>query len=656
MNLRIFRIMVENLNREMIFITRLPRLIKIIIAILFDSICCILSSWFAYYLRLGFFASSFEKIGLVYLLSLLISIPIFMGFGLYKAIFRYSGLPALFTVIKAIFFYTLIFFGFILQAKIPGIPRTIGLIQPLILLFFIGSWRMITAYLLSGAFQKRFNRFNIKNVLVYGAGEAGRQLFKAIQGSNEINIIGFIDDDISKQGYYLDGKPVISYEKIDNFISYKNISLILLAIPSVGRTRRNQIIKNLSHLNIELRTIPSILDLAKGDASITDFFALDIDDLLGRDEVEPSSYLMKKNITGKIILVSGAGGSIGSELCLQSINLYPKKILLVENSEYALYLITSRLNQLINKLRLKDIEIIPLLANVQDEKRINKIVSIWKPSIIFHAAAYKHVPIVEHNLIEGIKNNSIGTLKFAQVAINNKIPNFVFISTDKAVRPTNIMGATKRLAEISLQAIFHKQIEDLKNNKFTKISMVRFGNVLESSGSVIPIFREQIKNGGPITLTDFNITRYFMTIKEAAQLVIQSSSMAKGGEVFLLDMGKPVKIYDLALKMIELSGHSLKDDLNHNGDIEIKITGLRPGEKLYEELLLSGNPSATKHSKIFRSIEPFIKWFELEPKLDDLNNYLKENDHKNILRLLKEIVKDYSTEKGIVDYTFTNIE
>ena len=356
-----------------------------------------------------------------------------------------------------------------------------------------------------------------------------------------------------------------------------------------------------------------------------------------------------------MILVSGAGGSIGSELCLQSVNLNPKKILLIENSEYALYLITSKLNELINKLNLQDIEIVPLLANVQDEKRINNIIAIWKPSIIFHTAAYKHVPIVEHNLIEGIKNNSIGTIKFAEVAINNKIPNFVFISTDKAVRPTNIMGATKRLAEISLQAIFHKQIKDL-DNKFTKISIVRFGNVLESSGSVIPIFREQIKNGGPITLTDLYITRYFMTIKEAAQLVIQSSSMAKGGEVFLLDMGKPVKIYDLAIKMIELSGHSLKDELNPYGEIEIEITGLRPGEKLYEELLLSGNPCATKHSKIYRSKEPFIKWFELEPKLNDLNNYLNENDYEKILRLLNEIVKDYSPEKGIVDYTFPKIE
>ena len=648
--------MLHNINKEIFFITRLPRGTKIFIAILFDVICCILSIWLAYYLRLGEFISFFEQTGIAYLLSLLISIPIFIVFGLYKAIYRYSGLRALFTVIKAIFFYAFIFFGLILQAKIPGIPRTIGIIQPLILLLFIGSWRMILAYLLSGGYQKQFNRFNMQNVLVYGAGEAGRQLFKAMQGSNVINIKGFVDDDISKQGYYLDGKPVISNKKIESFISYKNISLILLAIPSVGRSRRNKIIKNLRHLNIEVRTIPSILDLARGYASITDLFALDIDDLLGREEVEASTYLMKKNITGKVILVSGAGGSIGSELCLQSVSLNPDKILLIENSEYALYLITSKLNELINKLSLSDIEIVPLLANVQDEKRINNIISIWKPSIIYHAAAYKHVPIVEHNLIEGIKNNSIGTLEFAKIAIKNKIPNFVFISTDKAVRPTNIMGATKRLAEISLQAIFHNQIRDVKNNKFTKISMVRFGNVLESSGSVIPRFREQIKNGGPITLTDFNITRYFMTIKEAAQLVIQSSSMAKGGEVFLLDMGKPVKIYDLAIKMIELSGYSLKDEFNPNGDIEIRITGLRPGEKLYEELLLSGNPCSTKHSKIFRSKEPFIELLQLEPKLNDLKFYLKENDHKNLLRILKEIVKDYSPEKGIVDYTFTKIE
>tara|TARA_B100001248_G_scaffold253794_1_gene231456 strand:- start:1117 stop:3063 length:1947 start_codon:yes stop_codon:yes gene_type:complete len=648
--------MIENIKKEIIFIKRLPRAIKIFMAIMIDASCCILSIWLAYYLRLGVFVSFFEKTGIACLLSLCFSIPIFIAFGLYRAIFRYSGLPALFTVFKAILIYALIFFGFITQTRMLFIPRTIGLIQPLILLLLIVSWRMLLAYLLSGAYQKQFNRFNIKNVLVFGAGEAGRQLYKAMQGSNEINIKGFIDDDVSKQGFYLDGKPVISNDKLENFISYKNISLILLAIPSVERTRRNEIIKNLRHLNIEVRTIPSISELAKGSASITDFFALDIDDLLGRDEVEASSYLMKKNIKGKVILVSGAGGSIGSELCLQAVNLNPTKILLIENSEYALYLITSRLNELMNKLSLRDIEIVPLLANVLDEKRINNIISIWKPYIIFHTAAYKHVPIVEHNLIEGIKNNSIATLKLAKIAINNETPNFVFISTDKAVRPTNIMGASKRLAEISLQAIFHNQIKDFNKNNFTKISMVRFGNVLESSGSVIPIFREQIKNGGPITLTDLNITRYFMTIKEAAQLVIQSSALAKGGEVFLLDMGKPVKIYDLAIKMIELSGHSLKDELNPNGDIEIEITGLRPGEKLYEELLLSGNPSVTKHSKIFRSKEPFIKWFELEPKLNDLNYYLKDNDYVNIIRILKEIIKDYSSEKVIVDYTFPKNE
>ena len=648
--------MIENFNKEIIFITRLPRGIKILIAIIFDAICCILSIWIAYYLRLGEFSPFLKITGVASLLSLLFSIPIFTFFGLYKAIFRYSGLRSLFAVIKAIFCYAFIFFGFILQTKIPGIPRTIGLIQPLILLIFIGSWRMILAYFLSGGYQKQFYRNNIQNVLVYGAGEAGRQLFKAMQGSNVINIKGFIDDDISKQGYYVDEKPVISNDRLKKFISYNNISLILLAIPSVGRSRRNEIIKNLRYLNIEVRTIPSISDLAKGDASITDFFALDIDDLLGREEVEASSYLMKKNITGKVILVSGAGGSIGSELCLQSINLNPEKILLIENSEYALYSITSKLNEIINKLSLRNIEIIPLLANVQDEKRMNNIISIWKPFIIFHAAAFKHVPIVEYNLVEGIKNNSIGSLKLAEVAIKNKTPYFVFISTDKAVRPTNIMGATKRLAEISLQAIFYNQVKGLKNNKFTKISIVRFGNVLESSGSVIPKFREQIKKGGPITLTDLKITRYFMTIKEAAQLVIQSSAMAKGGEVFLLDMGNPVKIYDLALKMIELTGHSLKDEFNPYGDIEIKLTGLRPGEKLYEELLLSGNPCPTKHSKIFRSKEPYIKWNELEPKLNYLKIYLKDNDHRNLLRILKEIVKDYSPEKGIVDYTFTKIE
>ena len=357
---------------------------------------------------------------------------------------------------------------------------------------------------------------------------------------------------------------------------------------------------------------------------------------------------MRKNILSKTILVTGAGGSIGSELCRQIIKHKPKKLLMVEISEYALYSIHDQLNSESNT----DTELIPLIGSVQDAQRMERIISIFKPATIYHAAAYKHVPIVEENLIEGLKNNLLGTFELAKLALKNNVNNFVFISTDKAVRPTNIMGATKRLAELSLQALNEKNIIPSESKSKTKFSIVRFGNVLDSSGSVIPKFREQIKNGGPITLTHPDITRYFMTITEAAQLVIQAGAMAKGGDVFVLDMGKPIKIYDLALRMIELSGLSLKNSSNLNGDIEIKITGLRPGEKLYEELLLSKNPIKTKHPKIYRSKEPFILHDELFKEIDLLKILIENNDLEKILEKIKKIVIDYSPNSKIIDHTF----
>ena len=375
---------------------------------------------------------------------------------------------------------------------------------------------------------------------------------------------------------------------------------------------------------------------------------LEIDDLLGRIAVEPFASLMKKNIFSKTILVTGAGGSIGSELCRQIIRHKPKKLLMVEISEYALYSIHEQLDDISND----EIELIPLIGSIQDSERMKRIISIFKPATIYHAAAYKHVPIVEHNLIEGLKNNLLGTFELAKLALDNNVLNFVFISTDKAVRPTNIMGATKRFAELSLQALNQKNLILSESKNKTKFSIVRFGNVLDSSGSVIPKFRDQIKNGGPITLTHKDITRYFMTITEAAQLVIQAGAMSQGGDVFLLDMGNPIKIYDLALRMIELSGLSLKNSSNRNGDIEIKITGLRPGEKLYEELLLSKSPIKTKHPKIYRSKEPYIVYEDLVKEIDLLKIFIEKNDLENILEKLKKTVIDYSPSSKIIDHTF----
>jgi len=627
-------------------ISKQPRAFKTFIACFIDIAFCAFSVWTSYYLRLGDFVALTDRGLNALLLSLIISLPVFIFFDIYKAIFRYSGLYTIFLVSKVIAIYGLIYASIVLVVGVNGIPRTIGLIQPLVFGIFIGSWRILTRFLLL-RFDESSRNKNISNAIVYGAGIAGRQLVRALQESTEILIKGFLDDELNKQGCFIDGKKIYSPKELNKLIKEKKINLILLAMPSISIVRRSKIVKNLSNFRIAVRTIPSISDLAKGKSLITDFLELNVDDLLGRIQVEPFGELMKKNILGKTIMVTGAGGSIGSELCRQIIRYEPTKILLVELSEYALYLIHSELDQ-INK---KSIEIVPLIASVQDKRRIREIISIWQPATIFHSAAYKHVPIVEHNLVEGLKNNLFGTYDIAKLALENGVPNFVFISTDKAVRPTNFMGATKRLAEITLQALNDKQI--LENNFQTKFSIVRFGNVLDSSGSVIPKFRDQIKNGGPITLTHHDITRYFMTITEAAQLVIQAGAMSKGGDVFVLDMGEPIKIYDLAKRMIELSGKSIKNSRNNQGNIEIKITGLRPGEKLYEELLLSESPIKTNHPKIFRLNEPFIKFADLNKEIDDLKKLAKDNNLEKIVEKLKILVNEYAPNSNIIDHTYT---
>ena len=625
----------------------LSRPVKTLIAISVDFSCCIFSIWVAYYLRLGNFIPLSQR-GLEALaFALLISLPIFLIFGLYKNIFRYSGLDSLLNVSKALSLYGFIYGIRVSILGIKGIPRTIGLIQPLLLLLFVISWRVLVRFLL----RKLNNHYTEKDSLkafVYGTGEAGRQLVKAMQDNQKISILGFLDDDENKKGCLIDGKRIYSPNKLGNLLIKKDISLVLLAIPSITRRRRNEIIKNLLKYKIAVRTIPDISNLASGKSLITEFVDLDIDDLLGRFPVEPFQTLMRKNISSKTILVTGAGGSIGSELCRQIIKHKPKKLLMVEISEYALYSIHDQLKSNRNI----ETELIPLIGSVQDPLRMERIISIFKPATIYHAAAYKHVPIVEENLIEGLKNNLLGTFELAKLALKNNVLNFVFISTDKAVRPTNIMGATKRLAELSLQALNEKNIIPSESKSETNFSIVRFGNVLDSSGSVIPKFREQIKNGGPITLTHPNITRYFMTITEAAQLVIQAGAMAKGGEVFVLDMGSPIRIYDLALRMIEFSGLSLKNSSNLKGDIEIKITGLRPGEKLYEELLLSKNPIKTKHPKIYRSKEPFILHEQLVKEIDLLKKLIENNDLEKILEKIKKIVIDYKPNSDIIDHTF----
>lgn len=414
----------------------------------------------------------------------------------------------------------------------------------------------------------------------------------------------------------------------------------------VGETRFSRV---WAKHHIVVCTLSSLTDLAEGRVTISDLCELDIDDLLGRESIEPNLILLAKNITDRVVLVTGAGGSIGSELCRQIVKLQPIKLILVEINEYALYTIHTELEN-INKLldSNEKIMIVPLLTTVQDRKRMSDIMETWQPDTVYHAAAYKHVPLVEYNLIAGVENNVFGTLNTAQIAINKGVSSFILVSTDKAVRPTSVMGASKRLSEICLQALFDFYSKKSK----TKLSMVRFGNVMDSSGSVIPRFRKQISDGGPITITHPDISRYFMTIPEAAQLVIQAGAMAKGGEVFVLDMGEPVKIIDLAQRMIELSGLSIQNDNNLEGDIEITITGLRPGEKLYEELLIGENPQPTKHPKIQKANDQFIHWNKLENQLNCLKNLLSQNNVEEIIKLLQILVKDYNPNNEIVDWSY----
>ena len=500
-----------------------------------------------------------------------------------------------------------------------------------------------------------------------------------MMASQDIRVLGYLDDDDRLHGHVLNGLPIFDPRDLPVLIAQSHVTDILMAMPTVSRQRRNAILAELAPLRVSVRTLPGMNDLATGKVSLSDIRELDIDDLLGRESVKPNGLLLNRNTQNKTVLVTGAGGSIGSELCRQILQTRPKQLLLVEMSEFALYQIHLELLALVNQ-RAKEfdetsvqgaghnhmseaeadgsaVEIVPLLASVCDEVRMQEIMDTWRPHTVYHAAAYKHVPLVEHNPAEGVRNNVWGTRVCAEAAARNGVRNFVLISTDKAVRPTNIMGATKRLAEMVLQALADLNAAGAgqggaASTSRTCFSMVRFGNVLGSSGSVVPLFREQIKNGGPITLTHADITRYFMTIPEAAQLVIQAGAMGAGGDVFVLDMGQPVRIIDLARRMVELSGLTVRDPTDPEGDIEIAVTGLRPGEKLFEELLIGENPTPTQHSRIMKANEPFIAWTQLQEKLAALSLATSMNDVPLIRGLLQQLVSGYQPSGEVVDWVY----
>ena len=618
----------------------LPRYAKRTIAIIVDLGLCVLCTWFAFYLRLEQFIKINDVTILAVLISISLAIPIFWLSGLYKTMFRFASSSIILNVTVAIFAYGLLYFAFIGIYGIQGIPRSIGIIQPVLLFLGILSSRVVIRYLYIGNFT--FKNLKIKKkVLIYGAGSAGRQLSISLENNPEMKVVGFLDDNKQFHKQTILGHTIYNPLKIDKLINKMKIDLVLLALPSITRIKRNEIIDNLNRYKIIVKTLPSIQDIVDGKISVSDIKDFTIEDLLDREQVEPNLQLLSKNINSKVVLVTGAGGSIGSELCRQILKLKPKKLLLIELNEFALYKINEELRN-----QTKNIKVISLLINIQNSSRVEEVFKTFKIDTVYHAAAYKHVSLVEENICESIKNNVFGTFLISQIAIKYNVSNFVLISSDKAVRATNIMGASKRLAEICVQALYHDQD---KNNKF---AIVRFGNVLQSSGSVIPKFKKQIIEGGPITLTHTEVTRYFMTITEASQLVIQAGSMSEGCEVFVLDMGQSVRIKDLIYKMIKLSGLTVKDSNNLDGDIEVKITGLRPGEKMYEELLIGDNPKKTFHKKIQKAQDPFIPLNQLKIDLDNLSNLLENNKVFEVKDMLNRLLPSYQSNSKIVDHIY----
>ena len=630
-----------------------PRLIKQSLAVASDIFFCAVASAIAMGLRTDAWGVWGQAHSWMTLAGVIVALPVFTGLGLYRAIFRYAGMQMLYTLIKALLIYAALFVLLFMLIGVDGVPRSMGVMQPVVFGFGVVASRLFVRRWLGGLGSKR-RRVGVPRVLIYGAGSAGRQLATGMAHAVEVVAAGYVDDDALLHGRVLNGLPIFAPQHLADVVAKHGITQIYLALPSVSRRRRNEIIQSLIPLKLQVRTLPGLMDLTHGKVEVSDLKELDIEDLLGRDPVPPNAQMLSQNNAGKVVLVTGAGGSIGSELCRQILQTGPLKLLLVELTEFALYAIEQDLRKAMATYDMQSVELIPLLADVRSAPRMAEIMRTWKPHTVYHAAAYKHVPLVEHNPAEGVRNNVRGTWVTAEQAMAHGVADFVLISTDKAVRPTNVMGASKRLAEMVLQALAQQAEQNaLQQGRSIRLSMVRFGNVLGSSGSVVPLFRRQIQQGGPITLTDVRITRYFMTIPEAAQLVIQAGAMAQGGDVFVLDMGESVKIIDLARKMIELSGLTVQDADNPEGDIAIEVTGLRPGEKLYEELLIGDNPMPTQHARIMKANEDFLPWQELQSKLVALDLALNANDVPLIRTHLKDLVPGYQPDGEVVDWIWT---
>lgn len=617
----------------------LPRALKRIIAVGVDIALCALTVWIAYYLRLSEWVPLNGRPMLAVGLSVTLAIPVFAAFGLYRIVFRHAGADAIVSCAIACAVYGLGYAALITAYGFNLIPRTVGLMQPALLFIAVAGSRAAAGLLLGRQYRGIRAAHGKARALIYGAGSTGRQIAEAMAISQEMRIVGFVDDDRSLHNSRIRRLRVYSPHDLDTLVEKQEITDVLLAIPTARRARRMEIVERLKAIGLRVRTLPGLMDLAHGTFQASDLREVTITDLLQRASVPYDDSAMHDHVAGNVVLVTGAGGSIGSELCRQIAAMKPRRLLLVERSEYALYAIHNELQAAGHNM------LVPLLASVTDASRMDSILGTWQPHMVFHAAAYKHVPLVEHNPLEGLRNNVIGTAVIAELAARHNVRDFVLISTDKAVRPTNTMGASKRLAELVLQGL--SQTEAAQRTCF---SMVRFGNVLGSSGSVVPLFTRQIRKGGPITITHPDITRYFMTIPEAVQLVLQAGAMAQGGEVFVLDMGDPVRIYDLACNMVRLSGLTVRDASHPEGDIEIKTVGLRPGEKLFEELLIGNNPMPTAHPRIMQATEHSVPWSQLRTQLARLSDMIAVGDVPGARTLLQANVVEFTPSSDIVDW------
>ncbi|HIB3432529.1 TPA: polysaccharide biosynthesis protein [Pseudomonas aeruginosa] len=657
------------LDRLRVKLLSMPRRWKRLLQVATDILLVWLSLWLAFVVRLGTddMIDVFGEHAWLFITAPVIAIPLFIRFGMYRAVMRYLGNDALIAIAKAVTISALVLSLVVYwyRGAPAPVPRSLVFNYWWLSMLLIGGLRLAMRQYFMGDWYSAVQSVPFLNrqdglprVAIYGAGAAGNQLVAALRLGRAMRPVAFIDDDKQIANRVIAGLRVYTAKHIRQMIDETGAQEVLLAIPSATRARRREILESLEPFPLHVRSMPGFMDLASGRVKVDDLQEVDIADLLVRDSVAPRKELLERCIRGQVVMVTGAGGSIGSELCRQIMSCSPSVLILFEHSEYNLYSIHQELERRIKRESLS-VNLLPILGSVRNPERLVDVMRTWKVNTVYHAAAYKHVPIVEHNIAEGVLNNVIGTLHAVQAAVQVGVQNFVLISTDKAVRPTNVMGSTKRLAEMVLQALSNESApvlfgdrKDVHHVNKTRFTMVRFGNVLGSSGSVIPLFREQIKRGGPVTVTHPSITRYFMTIPEAAQLVIQAGSMGQGGDVFVLDMGPPVKILELAEKMIHLSGLSVRSERSPHGDIAIEFSGLRPGEKLYEELLIGDNVNPTDHPMIMRANEEHLSWEAFKVVLEQLLAAVEKDDYSRVRQLLRETVSGYAPDGEIVDWIY----